>query len=309
MPTTGDVRIMRYASEERCDASDELCHRVHRLEPTLPIHPPFEPARATPCILDTSVCLPAVYVLSGWHMLAEDGIQPWFQQHPSAAVENEAGCFNMWRRDDEAVRWVQSWRATPNNATVYKVATECSLKMLTWHPEYAGRYWTAGVEAYERCRTGRTGGTPDSSCEVLNSHGDAIGRGGIAKEATPPFVLRALYGSRVKLVAALRSPGESAGLERIPGIPGIPGRSARTPSFDRTSPEIESRLCSGSPRDSVLVPQAILGRVRAQRARFGRIRRAAGEGVPAVRGVARAAALRFPIREARCGTGSGILAL
>ena len=44
------------ADASRCAPADELCQRIHRLEPTLPIRPPFQDHRATPCLSDT-VCL------------------------------------------------------------------------------------------------------------------------------------------------------------------------------------------------------------------------------------------------------------
>jgi hypothetical protein len=189
----------------RCDTS--LCRRISALEPSLPIHPPFDASRRTPCIMpaagSSAVCLPAVHVLSGWHMLGEDSIWPWFQKHPQVEVRGSAsGCFNFWRHADGAAKWVEGWRRSPPSPSTLTVSLACSAKQLTWHPEYAGRYWFNGLDAYTACCAQH--GT--SHCDVIRSHGEALGEGGISQEATPPFVMEALYGRSVRVVVALRSP-------------------------------------------------------------------------------------------------------
>ena len=41
---------------------------------------------------------------------------------------------------------------------------------------------------------------------ALAAHDAAIGNLGAGREATPPFVMRALYGSRVRIISAIRNP-------------------------------------------------------------------------------------------------------
>ena len=140
-------------------------------------------------------------------MLApEDGLRPFFFQHPQVEIREKAGCFNLWGPSDaSAEQWVKSWGGPPANASTLLATVVCSTKLLTWHPEYGGRYWSAGLQHYERCRAA----APNASvpeCDLLAAHTEAIGSGGTGHEATPPFVLRTLYGARARLVMALRSP-------------------------------------------------------------------------------------------------------
>ena len=172
------------------------------LKPSLPIYPPFDAQQSTPCL--GSVCLPAVHVLTGWHMLSpEDGVRPFLARHPQIEIR-ERGCFNLWGSSDAgAEAWVRSWGGPPADASTLVATTACSTKILTWHPEYAGRFWTAGLQRYEQCREANR-----SSCDALRAHEEAIGSGGTGHEAVPPFVLRTLYGSshKIRLIATLRSP-------------------------------------------------------------------------------------------------------
>jgi hypothetical protein len=189
------------ADASRC-GTDHICRRVHRLEPSLPVFPSFDPAFATPCI-SPECCIPAVHVLSGWHMLSpDDGLRPYMLQHPQIVVR-ERGCFNLWGTSDAgAAEWVRSWGGPPANTTALLATTACSAKVLTWHPEYAGRFWSAATQRFEQCRHNASG-----ACDPLVAHEEVIGSGGVGQEATPPFVLRTLYGgAHIRLIATLRSP-------------------------------------------------------------------------------------------------------
>ena len=207
------------ADASRCAPADELCQRIHRLEPALPIRPLFQENRATPCLTD-SVCLPAIHVLTGWHMLHEEGIVRWMAQHPLIEIRSGGGCFNLWKDHlGAAADWVKSWGGPPANDSTRIAAVNCAAKTLTWHPEYAGRYWTAAATLFERCKSNTTSAqcgrlqqqqpgkaAPSGADPRLSTHTELIGNGGVGHEATPPFVMRALYGRHVRLIVALRSP-------------------------------------------------------------------------------------------------------
>ena len=204
--------LSSFADASRCPASDATCRRVHDIEPSLPIHPPFEPhSSSAPCLAHSQglSCLPAVHVLTGFHMLAEDGIRPWFEKHAHVEVRGSPGCFNLWRHGaDGGTKWVQAWGppapVAGSNTSMLRVTLDCAAKLLTWHPEYAGRYWYAAADAYEQCKAAATATLVQ--CDPLHAHNQTIGNEGCGREATPPFILRALYGHHVRVVLALRNP-------------------------------------------------------------------------------------------------------
>ena len=196
-----------FADAVRCPPSDTLCHRVHRLEPSLPLHVPFDSSTRNPCIVHSegTSCLPAVHLLTGWQMLAEDAILPWLEKHlDQIEMRGSPGCFNLWRNDG-GLSWVKAWPAVADSRL--HLTVDCAAKLLTWHPEYAGRYWFAAVDAYEECRHSNATSAGSHSCDILRAHNQTIGTDGTGNEATPPFVLRALYGRQhVKIVLTLRNP-------------------------------------------------------------------------------------------------------
>ena len=133
--------MLGYADEHRCPTNDDLCRRVAVIEPSLPIHPPFVDGQRNPCIDHKGRlhCLPSVHLISGWHMLTDEALTPWLSASPAVQVRN-AGCFNLWDDDDGARKWAAGWGGPPPNASHLIMTTACSAKLLTWHPEYAGRY-------------------------------------------------------------------------------------------------------------------------------------------------------------------------
>jgi len=136
-------------------------------------------------------------------------------------VEVRSGvCFGQWTSDDGASRWANSWGGPPQDPSKVIVAGGgiCGAKLLTWQPEHAGRYLNRLTEAYVRCRDGEMASNvsraiyykerawPVCHAEASRAHDAAIGTGGSGHEASPPFVMRALYGQRVRVLAALRNP-------------------------------------------------------------------------------------------------------
>ena len=198
------------ADVSRCP--DAVCRLVHALEPTLPILPDFAPGAASPCLKGTSTCLPYVHVVSGWHMFSEEALG--FLRKASQLDVRSGACFDDWQGDEGGGRWPYSFGPPP--APGRAIVTHCN-KLLTWYPAFAGRYTSAWGKAYGPCKEFEIAAHPKadyygtamwSVCRpaALRAHDLAIGTGGAGREATPPFVMKALYGPRVRLVAALRNP-------------------------------------------------------------------------------------------------------
>lgn len=84
--------------------------------------------------------------------------------------------------------------------------------------QYAGRYFSARRSevdaAFEACRANATAAREWSATvewqrcrpEALEVHARYVGSGGSGEEATPPFVMRALYGRHVRLLTVVRNP-------------------------------------------------------------------------------------------------------
>lgn len=202
------MRLLDYASASRCPAGNDVCRRVHALEPTLPIRPTFDTSHATPCIVASDVvdgcaALPAVHVLAGWHMLTDDVKGFFFKSaiySDRLDIRPDHACFNMWRTSADALRWVQTWGRRPMSNSTLMVTDSCGSKVMTWQPEYAGRYWSAPFEMRER--TNNTG-----TAAAIQTHDEAMGTKGIGTEPTPPFVMLQLYHSApVRIIATLRNP-------------------------------------------------------------------------------------------------------
>ena len=186
------------------------------MEPTLPIHPTLVPGLLNPCIeAGQPKCLPYVHVVSGWHMFSEEALG-WLKKLKAVDMRSGLGCFDDWGEGDEgAAKWVSSFGTPPTTDTV--IISHCN-KLLTWYPAFAGRYTSAWGKAYGPCKTKEMAALPKGVdyyatkmwqvCRpaALAAHDKAMGTGGPGKEATPPFVMRSLYGPRVRVISALRSP-------------------------------------------------------------------------------------------------------
>ena len=198
--------------------SDAVCAKVHAMEPTLPISPRFVDAKdqLNPCV-ETSAgmrCLPYVHVISGWHMFSEESLG-WLKHVKQLETKGGSGCFADWNDDAGGAKWSSSFGGPPSSGAVY--LTHCN-KLLSWYPAFAGRYTSAWGKAYGPCKEAEIAKNPKADyyatsmwqvCRpaALAAHDAAVGTGGAGFEATPPLVMRALYGaSRIKLISALRNP-------------------------------------------------------------------------------------------------------
>lgn len=201
-----------YADAARC-AGDAVCELVHAMEPSLPIRPPLLPKAVNPCI--QSACLPAVHAISGWHTFSEEALG-WLNKDPRVEVRGGGGCFDDWKDDGGGGSWTTSFGAAPANGKL--MLAHCN-KLLTWYPAFAGRYTSAWGKFYGPCKEREVRNCEAGKCDyystamwqkcrpgALRAHDAAIGTNGTGHEATPPFVMRALYGPRVRIVSAIRNP-------------------------------------------------------------------------------------------------------
>ena len=128
-------------------------------------------------------------------------------------TSHDGPCFDDWADDSGGGKWVKQWGSAPAAGTL-KVAT-CN-KLLGWYPAFAGRYTSAWGKEYGACKERELHKPGDYYSQrmwpicrpaAMLAHDSAMGRGGVGQEATPPFVMRTLYGQgRAKVVSALRHP-------------------------------------------------------------------------------------------------------
>lgn len=223
-------RMLPYASNERCPAAAELCHKAYAREPLLPVLPAFGDSTATgrnPClrlemgrgsVLDS--CLPGANLLGGWHTLASEALEPMLSAHPKVRMVH-GQCFGHWNSDQGVVKWARAFGA-PRRGVLLLQACESALQ---WYPAFAGDYLKAWNGAYGPCKQRelqklRAAGTKDPETEYFGSvmwqtcrpaalaaHDAATGTGGPGAELTPPFAMRNVYGaSHGRLLLVLRNP-------------------------------------------------------------------------------------------------------
>jgi hypothetical protein len=136
-----------FADNRRCPPLDDLCRRVHDLEPGLPILPPFDPTHQNLCMVKTPFCLPSVQVISGFHML-DDAALGFLRSLPQLETRSGPpgnGCFDDWETDEGAALWAQGWGDAPvhtSSGDKKLILAHCN-KLLSWHPGTAGRYLKA----------------------------------------------------------------------------------------------------------------------------------------------------------------------
>ena len=184
------------------------------MEPRLPIAPAFEPSLTNPCIKISTgqlICLPFIHLISGWHMFSDEALG-FLKRLKEVEVRGGTGCFDDWEPDAGSARWVESFGGAPSTDRL--IMTHCN-KLLQWYPAFAGRYTSSWGKSYGPCKAENVAKPGDyyslymwPICRprALVAHDAAMGTGGAGQEATPPFVMKALYSSRVRVVSALRHP-------------------------------------------------------------------------------------------------------
>ena len=205
------------ADASRCETA--VCRRVHVFEPSLPIGPPLVSSHPNPCFEVSpgrTACLPLVHVISGWHMFSDEALG-WLKRSQRIEHRGGGGCFDDWSDDSGGARWAGSFGTDGGRKDGALWMTHCN-KLLSWYPAFAGRYLAAWGKAYGPCKEKVMKEHPERDyyknsmwqvCRplALAAHDKAMGSAGSGAEATPPFVLRALYGGGpIRLISALRHP-------------------------------------------------------------------------------------------------------
>ena len=212
--------------------ADALCLRLQRLEPSLPLHAPLDSSTNVNACRN-SECFPMLHVLGAYHSFLEetlgtgkgsDGQHGAGYQHDGLLsghnmVEMQHRCHNefdggsTFMKDGGGAAFLRRW---PNNDKV--LVAECMTGMM-WYPNLAARWSREWSGAYWPCKAEhvRTHGARAfrskfmwSKCKplALAAHDEAHGTGGVGNEATPPFLLRALYppSASPKVLLVLRHP-------------------------------------------------------------------------------------------------------
>ena len=103
------------SSGTRCAAEDDLCRRLHTLEPKLPIAPDWTAGINNTCLLQDghagNVCLPSIHILGGWHSFVNSALSPLLSAHPSLMLKGRAGgaCFEDWEDNEAQARSAPSF--------------------------------------------------------------------------------------------------------------------------------------------------------------------------------------------------------
>eukprot|EP00965_Chrysotila_dentata_P249618 6208986-Pleurochrysis_carterae.AAC.2 len=210
LPYRATSTAMATAAAAAC--ASEACTRARAMEPLMPVVS-FMDTLKNPCIATSGrpQCLPFVHVISGWHMFSDEALG--FLKGVKEIDVRNGGCFDDWADDQGAADWVTKWGGPPPNDGL--ILAHCN-KLLTWYPAFAGRYTSAWGKSYGPCKERELHNGPGDYYQsrmwpicrkgALAAHDEAMGTGGTGHEATPPFVMAAQYGPRVRVISALRNP-------------------------------------------------------------------------------------------------------
>ena len=149
-----------------------------------------------------------------WHMF--DGEALGFLGRGGPIDLRGGPCFYDWEDDAQGARkWVE--RVATTSAPGRLSGADCN-KLLSWYPAFAGRYTRAWGRSYGPCKTEEmkklapgkdyyaSNGPLWTVCRPRVGGARSAEIGGVGHEATPPFVMRMLYGDKVKIISALRNP-------------------------------------------------------------------------------------------------------
>lgn len=163
-------------------------------------------------------CLPYVRFIGGWHSFGEEAL---LDPLRSFADVKTGMCTNRWDSMGKGDTGVMKWLAANAPGGEFNmppagskpVISECNQEM-SWYPAFAGRFGSTYLNEFSKCKT-ELAKAGESSQEIehrtcapraLAAHDAAIGTSGPGKEATPPYALRLMFGTNVKIVAVVRNP-------------------------------------------------------------------------------------------------------
>ena len=183
----------------------------------------FDPTLRTPCVADKGGlvrCVPGAFLIGNWQSNSK-GLGAAIGAHPDIMGVGNDRCFQTWTDDKGGRRWLRQTAPAGFDARRQLLAALGCVTMLTFYPGFAGRFHKFWEKEYWPCKAKCV---REKACEktyyqremwpckqaALAAHDRAAllptTASTPALNVTPPYLLRAFYGARVKLVACVRSP-------------------------------------------------------------------------------------------------------
>ena len=144
-----------------CPPEDELCHRLQRLEPTLPLRAPIDAAASTKNACRDGQCFPLVHVLGAYHAFLEETLGTGLGSHGAQLdgllsghpmVEMQHRCHNevdgggTFGNAGGGAAFLNGWGGGDK-----LLIAECMTGMM-WYPNLAGRWSREWSAAYWPCK-------------------------------------------------------------------------------------------------------------------------------------------------------------
>jgi hypothetical protein len=179
-----------------------------------------------PCVADARTgakhCVPGAYILGNWQSNAK-GLGALIGAHPNISAVGNERCFAHWTNDKAGRQWLRKRAPEGFDPSRQVLAALGCVTMLTFYPGFAGRFHKYWEESYWPCKAECV---RDKQCEreyfspkgrqwpcklaALRHHESKVSlprtADSPALNVTPPYLMRAFYGTRVRLLAVVRSP-------------------------------------------------------------------------------------------------------
>lgn len=183
----------------------------------------FDPTFLTPCVADKGGlvrCVPGALLIGNWQSNSK-GLGAAIGAHPDIKGVSNDKCFQTWTDDKGGRRWLRQAAPAGFDARRQLLAALGCVTMLTFYPGFAGRFHKFWEKVYWPCKAKCV---REKACEksyyqremwpckqaALAAHDRAVllptTASTPALNVTPPYLLRAFYGARLKLLACVRSP-------------------------------------------------------------------------------------------------------
>jgi N-acetylgalactosamine 4-sulfate 6-O-sulfotransferase len=179
--------------------------------------PIFNPELRSPCVDgagSTRHCVPGAYLIGNWQSNAK-GLGAIIGTHPDIVTAGNDRCFGQWRDDKGGRKWLRQAAPPTFDPKRHLLAALGCVTSLIFYPGFAGRFHKYWERAYWPCKAECN---DDPKCaktyyekhmwpcksKALAAHDQTVAVPGL--NATPPYLMHAFYGVRVKLITTLRSP-------------------------------------------------------------------------------------------------------
>ena len=184
----------------------------------------FLPGLRTPCVntADGMRCVPGAYLLGNWQSNPK-GLGILTSSHPNITEVGNHRCWAHHTNDKGGRTWLRQTPAAGFDPKHHLMAALGCVTALTFYPGFAGRYHKYWEQSYwpckAACQSNRTcwrsyfephGQVWPCKAAALAQHDRAVHLAPTATEGaldvTPPYLMRAFYGTNVKLIATVRNP-------------------------------------------------------------------------------------------------------